>query len=183
MRGRCRTERTRWFVAGVVALLGVGAMGASACASDSGASAADGRTAGVYQPILEWLAADEPQAEPGEKPEWTMFVASRSHVDIDIDAQVVLIASLDDELDLRFIDDRDEAVVADDGGEVVRDGGLLVGLGAVDEVGDRVEVYADSYRHAGDVKAWLVTVERSGDRWRIAGTPTLVPVRPLPPDE
>ena len=123
---------------------------------------------------------EEGGVDTGERPEWVMFVASRSEQPIDIDVQVAVVAALDARVFVRFIDDRAEAVATDAENQQVRDGGILIGLGAVPFEGDNVEVYTDRYRDSEDVQAWQMPVSRSGQRWMLTGAPTSTDVRPLP---
>lgn len=140
----------------------------------------DGRTAAVYESILVWMLAEEPGVSVDEKPEWQMFVGSRSEGQIGLDVQVAVAEALESRVFVRFIDDRSEAVDVDSENEPVRDGGLLVGLGAVAEEGNSTEVYVDRYRDADDIEAWLATVRRSGDTWEIVDSPAPTDVRPPP---
>ncbi len=163
-----------------IGTVAVVAVGLTACSSGSDDPAAgDGRTAAVYESILHWMIDEEHVVESNERPEWVMFVAPRSEEPIDIDVQVAVVGALDPRIFVRFIDDRTEAVDADSEGEPVRDEGILVGLGAVPQESDRVEVYADRYRNSDDVEAWTVTVRRSGDTWELVGDPAPADVRPL----
>ncbi len=169
--------------------LAAAALVASTCLLACSAAADDptegeGREAAVYGAILGWiLDADPPLAGDDGRPPWTMFVASRHERPIGVDVQVLVVDALDERVVVRFIDDRTEAV--DDSTELraVREDGMLVGLGAVPAEGDRVDVYADRYRDTGDVAAWQVTVERSGNVWRVIGEPEAVDVRPLPAED
>ena len=142
----------------------------------------EGRTAAVYESILDWMLDEESGVSVDEKPEWVLFVGSRSEGQVDLDVQVAVVEALAPRIFVRFIDERSEAVEVDSEEESVRDGGLLVGLGAVAEQGDSVEVYVDRYRDAGDIEAWLATVRRAETTWEIVGSPSPTDVRPLPPD-
>jgi len=138
----------------------------------------DGRIAAVYGSILDWVLDEEPGRSADEEPDWVLFVASRSEEQVDLDVQVAVVKALEPRVFVRFIDERLEAVEVDDENEPVRDGGLIVGLGAVAE-GGSVEVYVDRYRNTADVEAWLVTVRRAGATWEIVGSPSPTDVRSL----
>lgn len=156
------------------------ALVAAACSSEpGGASEGDDRTAAVYRSILSWFVdAEGPLAEDHEA-DWVMFIATRSEEPIDIDVQAALVEGMESDVFVRFIDARAEAVDEESDNEVVRDDGILIGLGAVPDESDTVEVYTDRYRDATDVEAWLVTIRRSGDNWQVVGEPEPTDVRPL----
>lgn len=141
---------------------------------------AQDRTAGVYESILEWLVYQEPGVNGEEKPEWTLFVGTRSDLEFDLDVQVAVVEALDLRIFVRFIDERSEAIDVNSENQSVNSDGLLVGLGAVADQGDSVEVYVDRYRNAVEIEAWLVTLRRAGATWEIVGSPVPVDVRPLP---
>lgn len=153
----------------------------SACGSSADDPAAgDGRTAAVYESILDWLIQEEPGPANDDDPELTVFVASRSEGEIDLDVQVAMVDAFDSGAFVRFIDERSEALDDDADDKRVHDDGILVGLGAVAQEGDPIEVYTDRYRNTDDVEAWLITMRRSGDGWVIVETPVATEVRPLP---
>jgi hypothetical protein len=155
--------------------------GCSSSAIDPGADSGDDRTAAVYEPILDWLLVDEPGVGGDEPADWVLFIASRSEQVIDIDVQASVFAALESVVEVRFIDDRAEAIDDEVETEPVKGLGLLVGLGAVPPEGDTVEVYADRYRDLEQVDAWQFTVSRADGSWEVDGEPTVTDVRPLPP--
>lgn len=172
-------NRSRWSIGTlVVSLVSIASCGSGA---DDPATS-DGRTAAVYESILDWMLAEQLGISVDEKPEWVMFVGSRSEGQIDLDVQVAVAEALGPRIFVRFIDERSEAVDVDTEDKSVRDGGLLVGLGAVAEEGASVEVYVDRYRDTGDVEAWLVTLRRAGEVWEIVDPPASADVRPPPAD-
>ena len=166
----------------MIAMLVVSAVGVACGSVADDPETSDRRTAAVYESILDWMLAQEPGVIVDEKPEWVMFVASRSEGLVDLDVQVAVVDALDPRVFVRFIDERSEAVDVDSENESVRDMGVLIGLGAVAEEGESVEVYVDRYRDADDIEAWLVTVRRSGETWEIVDPPASADVRPLPAD-
>lgn len=169
--------RRRWGMGALVLL--VAAVGSCGSSTDE-PETADERAAAVYQSILGWVLDEELGASVDEAPEWVLFVGSRSETPVDLDVQVAVVAALEPRVFVRFIDERSEAVEVDNEQEPVRESGMLVGLGAVPEDGETIEVYVDLYRHAGDVEAWLVKLRRVRTRWEIAGTPSPADVRPAP---
>ena len=166
----------RWVAAVVV----VTSAACSSTAIDPGADAGDDRAASVYRPILEWILDGEPGIGGDEPADWVLFVASRSESVIDIDVQAAVYADLEEVVEVRFIDDRAEAVDDELENRPVRDLGLLIGLGAVPPEGSTIEVYADRYREVGEVDAWQFTVSRPDGSWELVGEPAATDPRPLP---
>lgn len=146
-------------------------------------SAGDGREAAVYEAVLGWMLDEDPQDMSSDDPEETatMFVVSRHEEPIAVDVQALVVEALDDRVDVRFIDERGEAVAEGDEHQPVRDDGLLVGLGAVPPEGDSVEVYVDRYRKIDDIDAFDVAVQRRGATWEVVGVPAAADVRAVPP--
>jgi hypothetical protein len=168
----------------VIATLVLSLVGVASCGGGAGDPvASDDRTAGVYESILDWLLDEEPGVSVDETPEWPLFVGSRSDLDVDLDVQVAVVEALEPRISVRFIDERPEAIDPNSDDVSVHDDGLLVGLGAVAEEGDSVEVYVDRYRNAVEIEAWLVTLRRAGTKWEIVGLPAPIDVRPLPADD
>lgn len=163
---------------------------ATACRSEGAAVPdRDEREVGVYSAVLDWLiadagmiidatnATDDDDAEPAD-----LFVASRSEAPIDVDVQVMLVDLYLDRVPLRFVDVWTEAVLEDEPDQPIHDGGMLVGLGAVEPDGDVIEVYADRYFSATRSQAWVLTLERSADDWQISGEPIDSDIRPFVDD-
>lgn len=160
----------------VVALLVVG--GACGSSADDPADG-DGRTAAMYESILEWVLEAVPTpADDEDLP--VIYVVSRAEDEIDIDVQVAVIEALEPVAVIRFADSRDEAVDDEEPNRPVRADAVLVGLGAVPPEGDEVDVYAERYHDADDIDAWEVPLSHTGDRWALRGEPPTVDVRPLP---
>jgi hypothetical protein len=147
----------------------------------------DGREAAVYESVLVWMLDEEPQRASDdvsdERAGWTMYVTSRHEEPIGVDVQAFIVEALDDRVDVRFIDERTEAVEDGDERQPVREDGILVGLGAVPPEGDSVDVYVDRYREIDDIQAFDVAVRRRGDTWEVVGVPAAAEVRALPPGD
>lgn len=142
-------------------------------------SPSETREAAVYEELIRWVIATA-QPGDGDGPP-RLFVESVTDSEIPLEVQVETISRLGDDADLRFIDDREEAV-ADDEMATVDDEGLLVGLGAVPP-DPPVVVRLEIYRSVEDTVAYLVELTGSGEQWRISGTPEPVIVEDLVPEE
>lgn len=177
-RGMGDTRTLRVAVAVVAAVV----IAAACTPTDDDPSDGLGREATIYESILDWMLEGESLPDDGERPAWTMYVSSRYERPIGVDVQVRVVESLDDVIEVRFIDQRSEAVDEAADEQPVREGGILIGLGAVPAEGDSVDVYVDRYRELDDVEAWEVGLRREGESWDVADA-TAVDVRPLPPSD
>ncbi len=149
--GRCG----RWAVgsSGVVLVL----VAAAAC-SDGEESAAADRTAQVVEAIVRDYAAEvvvDGDAVP------VVFVAEAGDgAELTIEVQVATVDAVHDDVDVRFVDDREEAIDTDADGSPLKEPGVLLGLGPIpadDPVVVEVERYVDESDRSDDV------VELTGD--------------------
>lgn len=121
--------------------------------------------------IAEFLPAGA-VGEDEERP--IVYIARLGEGTFELDDQVAMIDEVEESHDLRFVDSIDAALDQEDGDAEPRDDGLLLGIGAVAPTEPhlvRVEVYAGSR----DASAFLLTLGRSAERWRIE---TSEPVEP-----
>ena len=132
------------------------------------------REAAIYRVVIAHVADDyapEP-VEPDENP--VLYVESFVSGGVSLQDQVELVAAFIDDYEVRFVDDRDEAVDDDLENRPVRPGGALLGLGAIVDNGVssvRVELYADE----SDITAYRFSVRDSADSgWEIVGEPESV---------
>lgn len=127
----------------------------------------------VYRLVIADMVAKFPvdPAEPDEKP--VIYLESFAPAGVSLVDQVDLVAAFGDDYELRFVDQRVEALDDELEGLPVRVGGALFGLGPIvddDPPTVRVERYVDER----DVTAFRYRV-RGDDDWRIDGTPEPVP--------
>ena len=121
-------------------------------------------------------AVVEVEAGPAQEAiDWVLFVESGDDDEtIELEEQIEIVNALADVVDVRFVDESDEAI--DDASEVraVIDGGLLVRLGNIADSGSSVDVYVESYRSDDDRHAVEMTASRQGGDWVAdgPGTPT-----------
>jgi hypothetical protein len=139
---------------------------AAGCDSSSSSEVRAGQ---AYEAVVRWLAQDS-TADPEPLP---VFIESRGEgaaISLDVQAQVV--AQATDIADVRFIDDRGEALTeADDGQLVVRDEGVLIRLGPVVEDGDRITLQVDRWVHDEVFSTVELQLHRSGDEWTVEPDP------------
>jgi hypothetical protein len=133
-----------------------------ACASTSGD---DPDVAGAYAYIIEWIVAD---SASDSDPPVAFVVPQGEGFGIDLSLQAGVISDLEDEVDVRFVDDRTEAF--DDG--AVRDDGVLIGLGPAVTDGAEVVIDGDETVSIDEVTAWEFRLRRVGDEWSFTAPPT-----------
>jgi hypothetical protein len=142
----------------------------AACSSEEGRSEAD-RQVAIYGVVLDWVLDREqlpgPGAEPDETP--TVFVDHLGHP-IDLEVQVGLVGRFEDRFDLRFVDSLSEAMDEEAPGSPVRDGAVLIGLGAVPDDSPLL-VRAEIYRDVRTLNAYRFEVARWAGQWVLRGEP------------
>ena len=131
------------------------------------------RAGAVYDTIVRWFAqssADDPDPLP-------VFIEPRGEgASIQLNVQAELIKSTQDVATVRFIDAREEALITkDDGTVVVADGGMLLRLSPVVEVGKQVSIDIDIHDHDDQFKTLQFVLDQVNDKWQIELPPTVVP--------
>ena len=144
----------------------------AACSAPSPATP-QARASAVYDSIVRWFAqskADDPSPLP-------VFIEPRGEgASIKLDVQAELVKSTKDVATVRFIDTRDEALVTNqDGTVVVADGGMLVRLAPVVEVGNTVKLDVDVHDHADVFRTMQFDLKLVGDKWEMARPPIEIP--------
>lgn len=149
----------------------------AACASTP-RSARDDR-AGAYAVIVRWFV-DHAGGDAAERR--LVFVQPRDEGDgggesegegvtIGLETQAALISGTIEFADVRFIDDRSEAL--DDDG--VRDGGILLALGPGDPIGNRVTIVADEITSDSVAETRTFELVVRGGEWSLSAEPTSSP--------
>jgi hypothetical protein len=159
-------------------LLRAGCCSAIVLSGCGGGSVEDGSVADVYGAAVRWLVEEVGDADRPD-PE-RVFLEATGEDAIPLEVQVEVINRLEDDMAVRFIDTREEAVEASEPGDPIRDAGVLIGLGPVTDI-DRppVRLHVDRYRNVRDVVAYELVLERRAGDWQVAGEPEPLPV----PDE
>ena len=160
-----RRRRLAW-----AAVLVIGA--SSAACSTPDADDPQVRASAVYAEMLRWFAdarSDDPEPLP-------VFVEPRGEgASIPLEVQAELVTEVEDVVDVRFIDTRDEAFVTDDDGTpVVADGGMLLRLAPVDEMADPVRVDVDVHLQDDEFMTMTFELSQVGDGWVVSGNPEQV---------
>jgi hypothetical protein len=158
----------QWAFAGVVVV----AIGASC---DGPADEEMSREAQIYLAAVAEVVAEQvpPTSDDDELP--VVYVAPVGESDIDATVQAEVAGELRDEADVRFADDRSEAVLEDEAGMPVRDEGMLIAIDEVPAEGDPVDVEVEVYRSADDSSKMLFTFAPRSSQWAVTSTSILPP--------
>lgn len=121
----------------------------------------------MYEAVLtELVLADQPPTTEGE-PLPIVFVNGADGETVPVDVQALVVKPLKDDIDLRFVDVRDDAILLEEIDEPVKDEGVLITLAAPPETGSTVQFEVDVYRSANEEQQYLVTLAGAGTRWSV----------------
>lgn len=128
------------------------------------------RDAEIYSSIVDDLA-NRSGMQPAADDLPVLFIEALDPDGISLTVQVEVVAELIEEYEVRFIDDRVEAIEVDLPGQPVRADSLLIGLGpiAVDGSPAAAEVRGELYLAEDDVSAYRYTVAAAPNGWEVAG--------------
>lgn len=148
----------------------------SGCGNRQPAVDNTGRDAAVYRTVILDLVDRSTVDLDGTEEIPILFIEALGADDFGLPLQIEIIATFLDQYEIRFIDDRAEAIEIDLPRSPVRAGSLLIGLRpiVVDEVADiRAEVYTNSE----DVRGYSYTLTDDEDGvWTVIGGP--IPIEP-----
>jgi hypothetical protein len=151
-----------WALGAAVTAVTMAGCGTSSDAEDS-------RPDDVYVATIQRVLADEsPSTEPDELP--VVYVVPRGENKIEATVQAEVASELRHVADVRFADDRDEALDEDEQGKPVLDEGVLVAVGEVADRGNPVEVEVEIYHSEDDSSSLLFTVSRRSSQWTVTST-------------
>jgi hypothetical protein len=143
------------------------------------AACGDGSQAELSRPaqifvatIQEVLAEQNPAAGTDDLP--VVYVEPLSDEEIGATVQANTARELRDVADVRFADERSEALLEDEPGMPVRDDGILVAIGDVPDEGDPVDVEVETYRSEDDGSTALFTFGLASSGWTVTST-SIVP--------
>jgi hypothetical protein len=159
-------------VAGTVLVTIVGTALGAGCNGSGGDDTS--RAAQVYVATIRDVLADEPPPEdPDVLP--VVYVVGVGERAIPADVQAEVAVELDDDADIRFADERSEALLEDEDHVPVRDDGLLIAVGELADDVDPVEITVEVYRSDDDWSKVLLTVSRRSSQWTVTSS-SLVPL-------
>jgi hypothetical protein len=136
-----------------------------ACASDGSPSGPD-RTVGVYEGIIRWSLSDEPAPPTQSKPP-VVYVVTVDGDSLSPGAQTDVVRDLKDDVTVRFADHRAEAIDDRAPGDPVRDGGVLLLIGAVVHGTGPLAVDLTVYRSASAERPTRVRLEQRAEDWTV----------------
>lgn len=123
-----------------------------------------GSTSDAYAVVLQWFAKNAATAL--ERP--VVYVEARGEgLGVGLDTQAAIVASTADFADVRFIDDRSEALDSDG----VRDGGVFVALGPLIDDGRDFTIECDQILSEDASIVWTFSLSYSGEVWSLTAPP------------
>lgn len=147
---------------GTVALVG----SLAACGDDPKDASRDGR---VYGAVVRALVpVPDDASDVGID---IYVVAADEDTSIPIGVQAETIDELDEYSNVRFVDDRDEAIAVDEPGLPVRNDGVMIVVGEVPERGERITIETQRYVSEADATDFTLSVEQQGQRWEVPSPP------------
>ncbi len=153
-------------------LLVAGVALAVAAGCDGGGDDVPSRAAQVYLATIRAATADQPPpADPEALP--VVYVVAVGETAIPADVQAEVAAVLRDERDVRFADERDQAIHADLAAAPVRDEGTLVAIGEVPPNTESVDVEVEVYRSDEDWSKAVMTVAEGSSQWSVTSSSLL----------
>ena len=133
------------------------------------------RASAVYHEVVRWLVDDAGAATDDEP--MAVFIEPRGEgAAISLDVQAELIDATKDIADVRFLDERDEGLVEEEGTIVVKDDGILIRLGPVIEEDSPVLLDVDIWESEDTFSELRFELRRFGSTWAVQGTPE--PIEP-----
>lgn len=151
----------------------------AACAALIGASC-NGTTEGgmsrraqIYLAVVDAVLDNEFPAPPDDEL-LVVYVIRVGETTIDAAVQADVADGLHDRADVRFADERSEAIVEDDEEMPVRDDGVLVAVGDVAEEGEPVDVDVEIYRSVNDSSRFRFTLAPWSSVWTVASSATVL---------
>ncbi len=136
---------------------------------DGSNSDGQSRQAQVYvAAIRDVLNESAPPPDADVEPVIYIVAGGESAIPADVQADVV--ADLHDDADIRFADERSDALLTDDDKRPVRDEGVLLIIGEVPPEGDPIDVNVETYRSEVDWSRLVVTVAGETSQWTVTST-------------
>lgn len=154
-------------VAGLVVVIGLGTVVGAGC--DGSGDDETGRDAEVYVAAIRDVLAGQPGPEdPDVLPVVYVVAVGESEIPADIQADVA--ADLDGDADIRFADERSEAVLEHEDHMPVRNDGVLLAVGPVPADTEPVHMDVEIYRSDDDWSKVELTIARGSSQWTVTSS-------------
>ena len=128
------------------------------------------RASAVYYEVVRWLV-DDAGGSSAEEP-MAVFIEPRGEgVAISLDVQAELIDAAKEVASVRFLDERAEGLVDEDGVMKVKNDGILIRLGPVIEDDAHVLLDVDVWESVDTFDEVRFELRRSGNTWAVQGPP------------
>lgn len=161
--------RARTFGSGAILVLAAGAA-FTACSRDGdeeGSRRVDVLVVSIRDVVGGPPTADSREALP------VVYVVGAGEHEVAATVQSDVADELQDEVDVRFADERDEAIETGEPDQPVRDSGVLLMVGDVPEDGNRIDVPIEIYRSELDTAMVVFTVVERTSSWVVTATSQL----------
>lgn len=163
MAARLRTSALR--LTSVFALAGV----LIGCASDTEVDDT-ARNAAIYGSVIADVVDRSGVALESSDDLPVLFIEAFEADGISLEVQVEVVTSFIEQYEIRFIDDRDEALEDDLADLPVRSNSVLIGLGPI-VLDGTADVRSERYLTTQAVSAYRYTLSGRDDSWSIVGAP------------
>jgi hypothetical protein len=139
------------------------------CGSDSELQDTD-RDVAIYRSIIADVA-DRSDLGPNDSEDLPLlFIESFGADGIGLEVQVEVVASFIEQYEIRFIDDREEAIEIDLPGLPVRPNSLFLGLGPI-VLDGTADIRSERYLSTDAISAYRYSLAGRGASWSIVGAP------------
>jgi hypothetical protein len=156
-----------WALAGVLVVV------AASC--DGPADEEMSREAQIYLAAVRQVIAEQAPPASGDDELPVVYVVPVGESDIGATVQAEVAGELREQAEVRFADDRSEAVLEDDEGMPVRDEGTLIAIDEVPAEGEPIDVEVEVYRSAADSSKVVFTFAPRSSQWAVTSTSVLGP--------
>lgn len=137
------------------------------CGSDDPTSSSEVSVADAYNAAIRWYLQGVPAPpDTTETKPTVVYVAPANGKPIDVQTQADVAAEMsdmDDVVIVRFADARDDALELDIEGQPVKDDGVLLLVGEVEEGPPPVQLDVGVYHNTDDEGLYSMTITRVGD--------------------
>lgn len=128
------------------------------------------RNAAIYQTVIADVVDRSGVDLSDSEDSPVLFIEAFDADGIALEVQVEIVTGFIEDYEIRFIDDRDEAIAIDVVGLPVSANSLLIGLGPI-VLDGTADVRSELYLSAETVSAYRHTLTGRDDRWSIVGSP------------